>query len=238
MRTSLRLKVTLFAVIPVLLAGATTAFYVRASMGRVLVEKGLEEADAVAHLLAAAAPSLIIDEDTVGLLQLLERYRAFPTADFLILANDQGAVILSTLPTEQAEAVMQQADQRETVQLPEGVFLLRHAGILEGVLGTVFVGVNRSKLYGTATQVVMRISGAILLLTLLTGGVVFLLAHNNLVRPLIHLAYVAERASKGDFSQEVRIRTGDEIETLSRSVERLKISLQKALERLQAEEGT
>ena len=235
-RMSLRLKITLSAVVPVLVAGIGTAFYIRGAMGRILVQKGLQEAETVAQFLSESASPLIIDEDTVGLLQLLERYRSFPTVDFLVLADDQGKVILSTLPMDQASLVPQQKD-REILELPEGTFLMRQSEILKGMLGTVFVGVNRDKLYGEISPIVMRVTGAILLFTLLTGVVVFLLTHNNLVRPLTRLAYAVEKASKGDFSEEIRFRTGDEIEVLSRSVERLKISLQKALERLKAEEG-
>ena len=235
-RMSLRLKMTLSAVIPVLVAGVGAALYIRGAVGHILVRKGLQEAETVARFLSEAAPPLIIDEDTVGLLQLLERYRTFPTVDFLVLADDQGKVILSTLPTDQAALVPQQEGQ-EMLELPEGTFLMRRSEILEGMLGTAFVGVNRDRLYGEIAPIVMRVTGAILLFTLLTGVAVFFLSHHSLVRPLTRLAYAVEKASKGDFSEEIRFRTGDEIEVLSRSVERLKVSLQKALERLKAEEG-
>ena len=99
-------------------------------------------------------------------------------------------------------------------------------------VGAVIVGVSNqsvvSKIRGVLTSTFLAAALPVLLAVLL--GVLLTRA---LTRNILYLINASDTISRGDFSQSVEVRSNDELGDLSRAIERMRISLQESLERLQ-----
>ena len=76
---------------------------------------------------------------------------------------------------------------------------------------------------------VFAISGLIALIVSVAAASIISL---GIVRSVTHLSRVAESISRGDLDITIEVTTGDELEALGRSIERMRTSLQAAIERL------
>ena len=54
----------------------------------------------------------------------------------------------------------------------------------------------------------------------------------NLTQAAVHLSDAAESISRGDLDVQIDVHTGDEMEVLAESIERMRVSLKAAIERL------
>ncbi len=99
-------------------------------------------------------------------------------------------------------------------------------------VGAVIVGVNnqsvvnkiRTVLTNTFLAAALPVLLAVLLGVLLTRAI---------TRNILYLIGASDTISRGDFSQSVQVRSNDELGDLSRAIERMRVSLQESLERLQ-----
>jgi methyl-accepting chemotaxis protein len=76
---------------------------------------------------------------------------------------------------------------------------------------------------------IFAISGLIALIVSVAAASIISL---GIVRSATHLSRVAESISRGDLDTTIEVTTGDEMEELGRSIERMRVSLQAAIERL------
>jgi methyl-accepting chemotaxis protein len=67
---------------------------------------------------------------------------------------------------------------------------------------------------------------------LIAGAVADQLLARPIVRAAAHLATAAQSISRGDLDVEINVKTGDEMESLAESLERMRASLRAAIERL------
>jgi HAMP domain-containing protein len=99
-------------------------------------------------------------------------------------------------------------------------------------VGAVIVGVNNqsvaSKIRGVLTSTFL--AGALPVLLAILLGVLLTRA---ITRNILYLIGASDNISRGDFSQGVQVKSNDELGDLSRAIERMRISLQESLERLQ-----
>lgn len=99
-------------------------------------------------------------------------------------------------------------------------------------VGAVIVGVNNqsvvNKIRGVLTSTFLAAALPVLLAVLL--GVLLTRA---ITRNILYLISASDTISRGDFSQSVQVRSNDELGDLSRAIERMRVSLQESLERLQ-----
>lgn len=102
---------------------------------------------------------------------------------------------------------------------------------LPGGVGTVLLGLGRravqATVHASVTHSLVQLAGVVVLTALIAAFLA-----SSIVRRLLALAGAADRISMGQFEQRVLVRGGDEIATLGQSVERLRDSLEDAMNRL------
>jgi HAMP domain-containing protein len=99
-------------------------------------------------------------------------------------------------------------------------------------VGAVVVGVNNQSVAAKIRSVLTStfLAGALpVILAILLG----ILLTRAITRNILYLINASDNISRGDFSQSVVAKSNDELGDLSRAVERMRISLQESLERLQ-----
>ncbi len=105
----------------------------------------------------------------------------------------------------------------------------------------LFMETPRAYLQSTA-ELAMRFFVAVSMLTLLVGGVVVYFVAKRIARPIRQIDETAQRIAEMDFSETCEIHTGDEIEALAGSVnkmaERLKENIDLLKRDLEREEKT
>lgn len=85
------------------------------------------------------------------------------------------------------------------------------------------------------TAIISRVRWTIVIVTLVAlllaiGGAVY--ASQRLTRPIVELTEAANRISLGELDVPIAVQSGDEIGTLGESLDRMRISLKQAIERL------
>ncbi|MGL4611335.1 MAG: HAMP domain-containing protein [Trueperaceae bacterium] len=99
-------------------------------------------------------------------------------------------------------------------------------------VGAVIVGVNNQSVTSRIRAVLTStfLAGALPVLLAILLGV---LLTRTITRNILYLINASDNISRGDFSQSVQARSSDELGDLSRAIERMRISLQESIERLQ-----
>jgi HAMP domain-containing protein len=103
---------------------------------------------------------------------------------------------------------------------------------LNEIIGTQIVFIPAEKVLGNAQQLFMPIA----LVTLIIFGVAIMILHRwlqqQVIQPITKIAHIVESISMGYIDQKLDSQRQDEIGTLSRSIDRLGISLQMAISRI------
>lgn len=99
-------------------------------------------------------------------------------------------------------------------------------------VGAVIVGINNQSVAGKIRSVLTNtfLAAALPVLLAVLLGVLLTRA---ITRNILYLIDASDTISRGDFSQSVQVRSNDELGDLSRAIERMRVSLQESLERLQ-----
>lgn len=74
--------------------------------------------------------------------------------------------------------------------------------------------------------------GVVVAFFLILGTITNLMMNSLIIKPVKHLSDIASRASMGEIDLEINIKRNDEIGELAHSLDRLKLSVKKAMERL------
>lgn len=101
------------------------------------------------------------------------------------------------------------------------------------IIGYVGVGVREayfSQVFNTTLLIIAVVTGVSLVLGV---GVAFVLSQ-RLTQPILKLTEAANRISLGELDEPIVVNTGDEIGELGESLERMRISLKQAIERLRS----
>jgi HAMP domain-containing protein len=99
-------------------------------------------------------------------------------------------------------------------------------------VGAVVVGVNNQSVASKIRSVLTStfLAGALPVIVAIVLGVLLTRA---ITKNILYLINASDNISRGDFSQSVVAKSNDELGDLSRAIERMRISLQESLERLQ-----
>ncbi len=101
------------------------------------------------------------------------------------------------------------------------------------IIGYVGVGVRESyfsQVLNTTLIIILIVTG----ISLVVGGVVAFVLAQRLTQPILKLTEAANRISLGELDEPIAVNTGDEIGELGESLERMRISLKQAIERLRS----
>jgi HAMP domain-containing protein len=106
---------------------------------------------------------------------------------------------------------------------------------LDEIIGAKIIYVPASKVFNAARQLQFLVIGILGLFLLLTVVLINLFLQKTVTTPLKRMSQMAQRVSTGDLSGEFKHKTEDEIGVLASSLNRMKVSLEIAMNMLDSE---
>lgn len=237
---SLRWKISGILVFSNIFLGIIVIFIVQRSVSESLENELIERGSTIAINLSHYTGELILEEDSIGLTEIISSLLSFETAQYILIQRSDGSIISDTfngnIPAElQAREVGIEINE----YAPELITLRDFneecydivVPVEEGSLGFIRIGMKKSyvaeKVKETSTYIIL----SIIIVTLVGIIIVYFLA-NKIINPILTLANRANEISKGKLEDKVMIKTNDEINYMAEAVERLRESLNIALARL------
>lgn len=191
---------------------------------------------AIATNLADAAAGMVSRKSTLELDALIAKYGRLDGVAYAFVQDSKGEVLASSLqpfPAEIKDAGNDAASNRVTKVRGKNVYETR-AGVLDGQLGAVRVGLWAETVQDDMRATVLPIVGLIAVCLALGIGLSIMLASRT-IRPILDLKAIADDISRGRLDTSVSIQTNDEVGELGRSLERMRASLKAAMVRLNRE---
>ena len=237
---SLRWKISGILVFSNIFLGIVVLLIVQRSVGESLENELIERGNTIAINLSHYTGELILEEDNVGLTEIISSLLSFETAQYILIQRSDGSIISDTFngnipPELQVREVGIEINEYN----PELVTLkdLNEecydiiVPVEEGSLGYIRIGMKKSYVEEKVKETSNYIMFSILIVTLIGIIIVYFLA-NKIINPILKLANRANEISTGKLEDKVIIKTNDEINHMAEAVERLRESLNIALARL------
>jgi len=237
---SLRWKISGILVFSNIFLGVIVIFIVQRSVTESLENELIERGNTIAINLSHYTGELILEEDSIGLTEIISSLLSFETAQYILIQRSDGSFISDTfngnIPSElEAREVSDEINE----YIPELILLsdLNEecydivVPVEEGSLGYIRIGMKRSYVEEKVKETSTFIMLSILIVTIIGIIIVYFLA-NRIINPILKLAIRANEISTGKLEDKVMIKTNDEINYMAEAVERLRESLNIALARL------
>ena len=250
---SIRTKIVSLVVFSVLLVallvGAISIFFTTDTMKKQILEDGR----ALTQALESALREPLVVQDRVKVKELVNSYGKMESVVFAAVFSPDGEAISvapMSKPSPWLKAYLSRALEEEVPQGGKITFLelknpiqakgatykavyLIHEPVLGGTVGHVFLALP------PAFQRVVKTQQKMALYTAAAGGGMALLVAfvaamvgAGIARNVLYLADVAERMSLGELDIKVEVKTKDELGRLAEALDRMRISLKAAIERL------
>ena len=239
----LRTKIILFLTLT-LVTFAAIGILVSSNNLRSTLRAGLvQEGKADINTFAEIAPNYIASGDTTLLQTLANQKADLGSVAYVWMSDRAGNIIVHTFAPFVPEAVVQAAQSAgdgteiayqnlETGQA-ENVLQLA-APILDGQLGTVYIGMNLGVVSAAANRGLLTLLAIFGAVTLLILGLAALFA-NRIVTPIRNLVTISSRVGQGDLGSLAEVRSNDEIgllaQTFNNTIVRLRGMVQTEEER-------
>ncbi len=191
---------------------------------------------AIATNLADAAATFVSRKSTLDLDALVGKYGRLDGVAYAFVQDAKGEILASSLqpfPAELKENSATSQGSRMTKIHGKTVYET-HAGVLDGQLGSVRVGIWAESVQDDMRSTLIPIVGLILGCLALSVGLSVMLASKT-TRPILELKAIADEISRGRLDTAVSIQSNDEVGELGRSLERMRASLRAAMIRLNRE---
>ena len=191
---------------------------------------------AIAANLADAAATLVSRKSILELDALVGKYGRLDGVAYALVQDAKGEILASSLQPFPAELKEKSAtSQSSRVTNIRGKMVYEtHAGVLDGQLGMVRVGIWAESVQDDMRSTLIPIIGLILGCLALSIGLSVMLASKT-IRPILELKTIADDISRGRLDTAVTIQSNDEVGELGRSLERMRASLRAAMIRLNRE---
>ena len=224
-------KIVVFLTL-ILFTFAGVGLFISSTNLRDALRSGLiQEGTATAATLATVAPSFLAAGDTTELQTLANQDAATSEVYYVWISDDQGNIIVHTFVPFVPEEVVQAAAETSAATSEEGVQLSYYdletdqtqgvlqfaAPILDGQLGTVYVGMNLDNVSTQATSGLLTLLIIFGLFTLIVVGLAAVFA-NRIVNPIRSLVSVSSRVGRGDLSRLADVKSNDEIGLLAKTI--------------------
>ncbi len=191
---------------------------------------------AIATNLADAAASFVSRKSTLELDALVGKYGRLDGVAYALVQNPKGDLLASSMqpfPAELKEKGAAGQSSRVTSIRGKTVYET-HAGVLDGQLGMVRVGIWAESVQDDMRATLTPIVGLIFACLALSIALSVMLASKT-TRPILELKAIADDISRGRLDTAVSIQSNDEVGELGRSLERMRASLRAAMIRLNRE---
>jgi len=237
---SLRWKISSILILSNLFLGVIIIFIVHRTVMESLESELIERGKSVGLDLSQYIGELILEEDVVGLTDIITRLLSFETAQYILIHNSEGEVITDTFNGDIPGELNNRSLSLEINEYSPELLTLEDLNetcydiivpVEEGSLGFIRIGMKRSYITEKVRQTNNYIIISVLVITLIGIIIVYFFA-NKIINPILKLAHTANEISTGNLSAKVDVKTNDEINYMAEAVERLRESLNIALARL------
>ena len=235
---SLTWKITGAFLGTLLVFGILTMTLVYQLTNRLLHEQIDQRALALATNLGDAAAGHIATKNLLVLHAMVAKYTLQEGVAYAFIEDRNGRILAHNLggnfpPELQTDAALGQEMQarRRDLTFRNRPVYETVAPIFAGQLGNAHVSIWADIVEAEIHRGLLPIIALIGFL-LLVGGIISLLLSQQIVQRIIRLQSIADRMSKGNLNDPVGVDSGDEIDELALSLERMRTSLKAAMVRL------
>jgi HAMP domain-containing protein len=230
---SLRWKISGILVFSNIFLGAIVIFIVYRSVSESLENELIERGNTIAINLSHYTGELILEEDNIGLTEIISSLLSFETAQYILIQSSDGRIISDTFNGAVPKELLTREVGLEINEYVPQLIMLKDLNeecydivvpVEEGSLGYIRIGMKRSYVADKVKETSTYIMLSILIVTLIGIIIVYFLA-NRIINPILKLADRANEISTGKLEDKVTIRTNDEINYMAEAVERLRESL-------------
>jgi len=207
--------------------------------GNALQRQANLRASAIATNLSDAAAGFVSRNSILEIDALIAKYGRLEGVAYAFIQDTKGEVIATSIqpfPVELKE--VRTRDKRATgsrmTKLRGRSIYDTRVPLLEGQLGTVFVGLWADTIQREVRDTVLPIIGSIAV-CLAIGIALSLRIAGKAIRPILDLKAKADEISRGHLDTPLLVHSNDEVGELARSLERMRASLKAAMVRLNRE---
>jgi HAMP domain-containing protein len=241
---SLRWKISGILVFSNLILGLIIVIIVNRTVSENLSRELIERGRTIALNLAQYSAEQILEEDVVGLRQLITGSLSFESVEYILIETSEDSVLVDTYNGDIPPELLEQSKEDLDLEKPPELVYISSAEIEcfdiwepveEGYLGYIRIGMKKDYIDQSIYQTNLILISAIFGITLL-GIVVVLFLANRIIKPILYLTARADDISKGELEEKVSVSTNDEIDSLAQALERLRESVKIALDRLKKQQ--
>ncbi len=243
---SLRWKISGILIFSNIFLGILIILIVNSTVTDSLTTEVIERGNSIADGLARYTAELILEEDVVGLKEIITNSLSFESVQYILIQDADLNILTDTFNGNVPSVLKNRSLSADIDSNNPALVTLPDLNIdcydivvpvEEGSLGYIRIGMIRNYIVDKVRETHNYIILTIAIITLLGIIVVYFLA-NKIIRPIINLAKQANDISRGDLERTVAIKTNDEINYMAEAVERLRESLNIALARLDKNKKT
>jgi len=236
----LRWKISGILIVSNLLLGLLIVLIVNDKVSDSLRKELVERGRTIATNLSNYSAEQIMEEDVIGLRQIISRSMNFESVGYILIHDSEGVVLADNFNGQVPQSLTSVTVMgRENYEVAESVNASDAIGLCydiivpveEGFLGYVRVGMRQEYVEEAVNRTNMIIIFTILGITV-AGMLIVLFLANRIIKPILYLTRKADDISQGKLDEKVGVNTNDEIQNLGEALERLRESVKIALERL------
>lgn len=241
---SLRIRIVLFLLFGTVIFSSITLFLTYNYVNKTLTESLIEQGNIVAANLAEVAAEKLIEEDLVALRSTIEKYKYYSNIEYILIEDFSDEIVVDTyngnVPNEIILGHPQKNIDENTKYTIEMIDVFSQGikvydikqPIEEGLLGFVRVGMRKSYVDGKIRETITYLGIVFLIGIFLAIILAIFIVTLQISRPIADLTKMAYKISMGDFNKPIRVRVKNEIGILAEAIERMRVSLKSALDRL------
>ena len=220
-------KIVIFLMLTLFTFAVIGLFISSTNLRSALLDNLTQEGAAVAATLATVAPNYLASGDATQLQTLANQEAETPEIYHVWISDNTGSIIVHTFAPFVPDAVVQAAAETpdegarfayRNIETNQAQQVLQFAApILDGQLGTVYVGMNLDIVNAQATSGLVTLLVIFGVLTLVAIGLAAVFA-NRIVNPIRSLVTISSRVGRGDLSSLANVKSNDEIGLLARTI--------------------
>jgi len=220
---SISKKLTTLQLVCAVLVVAVLYTLMNRQLSQRMTENFMAHGDVVAAALAKSVESALVNRDLTSVQSALDATLSIPDVDWAYVAGPHGQVLAHTFVPKFPEALREQTESlkdRSLITLPgekQPVVVFRMP-VLTGIVGTVYVGFNRTKLVSSVhtMELVILLSIAVVMLIVTAA---FSVVIRRIVAPVRALTQAADNLRREGYVgfQDLPVVSSDEIGLLTRA---------------------
>ncbi len=192
----------------------SSALYLYQLQKNQLIQSLDDKVNSIGNFIILISPKAIYSFDITTLDQYAERITRDADISFALIRNAQGIAMTTSSP---GKLTMQQMIALIDAQNTSSNLEIYKFPVKDGddVLGELVIAVDKTRLLNVSTENFYYLLFIDLAIILFLGSVIFIIFHINVLTPVRHLMYAANKVSDGDFNIKAPVTSNDELGELA-----------------------